>query len=268
MTLQQPTKIAEIAVDPWTVIQSEAAFLRTKEPILAGTISKLAAESGTLAQALAAKLGELLAAPGLSAETLAVLFRNVIAADPAIETGAARDLRAARDRDPACTSYLHALLNFKGFQALQAHRIAHRLWRDDRQEVASWISNRASLVMGPDIHPAAHIGSGIMLDHGSGIVIGETAVIDDDVSIMQNVTLGGTGKISGDRHPKVRQGVLIGAGATILGNVEIGAFSKVAAGSVVLKTVPPGCTVAGIPAQIVRIHVASERPAETMNQII
>ncbi len=132
--------------------------------------------------------------------------------------------------------------------------------------MAAWLSNRVSLVLGPDIHPAARIGQGIMLDHGSGIVIGETAVVEDLVSILQNVTLGGTGKITGDRHPKVRRGVMIGAGAKILGNIEIGAFAKVAAGSVVLKAVPAHCTVAGVPAQIVRIHSAAEIPAATMDQ--
>lgn len=163
---------------------------------------------------------------------------------------------------------MHVLMNLKGFQALQTYRVAHRLWLDGRKEVANWLSNLASLVFGPDIHPAARIGQAVMLDHGSGIVIGETAVIDDEVSILQNVTLGGTGKETGDRHPKIRRGVMIGAGAKILGNIEVGAYSKVAAGSVVLKPVPHRTTVAGVPATVVRIHRADEIPAAEMDQTI
>jgi serine O-acetyltransferase len=221
----------------------------------------------TLTEALAAILANALRAPGVDNGSLRDLFAKYLG-DGRQAVAATRDLQAVRDRDPACTTYVHALLNYKGFQALGAYRVAHCLWHDSRAELASWISNRTSLVLGPDIHPAAKIGSGIMLDHGSGIIIGETAVIDDDVSILQNVTLGGSGKITGDRHLKVRRGVMIGAGAKIIGNIEIGEFSKVAAGSVVLKDVPARCTVAGIPAQIVRIHGATEVPAVSMNQDI
>ena len=148
------------------------------------------------------------------------------------------------------------------------YRAAHRLWIEGRRDVANWLSNLASLVFGPDIHPAARIGRAVMLDHGSGIVIGETSVIEDQVSILQNVTLGGTGKETGDRHPKIRRGVMIGAGAKILGNIEVGAFSKIAAGSVVLKPVPPRTTVAGVPATVVRIHRVDEVPAAEMDQTI
>ena len=181
---------------------------------------------------------------------------------PSIAAAATRDLVAIEIHDPACLSTLHAFLNYKGFLAVQAHRIANRLWKNGRRQLAASISNRVSVVLGPDIHPAARLGAGIMLDHGSGIVIGETAVVEDDVSILQNVTLGGTGKTDGDRHPKIRRGVMIGAGANVIGNIEVGERSKIAAGSVVLKDVPPGCTVAGIPAQIVRLHTGNEALAK------
>lgn len=253
---------------PWRTMETDACALRIKEPLLDDFIDRLFPEGGTLENAIAVRLADLLQAPGVEAKALAALFAEVTAAHPRITATTWRDLMAVRDRDPACTSYLHALLNFKGFQALAAHRIAHLLWLAGRLELASWVSNRVSLVLGPDIHPAAQLGAGIMLDHGSGIVIGETSIIEDDVSILQNVTLGGTGKDVGDRHPKVRRGVMIGAGAKILGNIEIGSYSKVAAGSVVLKNVPAGCTVAGIPAEIVRIHGTSEMPSVSMDQSV
>lgn len=251
----------------WDAINSEAALLAGNEPLLQNLLSMLIQGSGSLSHALAMILANSLQAAGVETTALSALFADILSEEP-LTAAVSRDLQAVRERDPACTTYLHALLNYKGFHALQAYRIAHRLWDDDRNELASWISNRVSLILGPDIHPAAKIGSGIMLDHGSGIVIGETAVVEDDVSILQNVTLGGTGKSAGDRHPKVRRGVMIGAGAKIIGNIEIGEFSKVAAGSVVLKAVPARCTVAGIPAQIVRLHGSMERPAISMNQDI
>lgn len=251
----------------WETLTAEASALGCKEPLLRPLLSALVLDSGSLTGTVAALLARALRGDGMDGDALQALFADILS-ERSVCMAVAQDLQAVRDRDPACITYLHALLNYKGFQALQAHRIAHRLWIDGRIELASWISNRVSLVLGPDIHPAARIGAGIMLDHGSGIVIGETAIIDDDVSILQNVTLGGTGKITGDRHPKVRRGVMIGAGAKIIGNIEIGEFSKIAAGSVVLKPVPPRCTVAGIPAQIVRIHGTTEMPALSMNQTI
>ncbi|WP_337267468.1 serine O-acetyltransferase [Oryzifoliimicrobium ureilyticus] len=251
----------------WDAICAEVADLSAKEPLLQGLLASIFSRSDSLSEAMAVILANLLHAEGIDRTDLTALFAEALAEERAT-AALMRDLQAVRERDPACTTFLHALMNYKGFQALQAYRIAHWLWARERRELASFISNRTSLMLGPDIHPAARIGTGIMLDHGSGIVIGETAVIDDDVSILQNVTLGGTGKITGDRHPKVRRGVMIGAGAKIIGNIEIGQFSKVAAGSVVLKPVPAHCTVAGIPAQIVRIHGAAEMPSVTMNQDI
>lgn len=250
----------------WIALVTEADALIESEPALAELVRSYFPKEGTFADALAHLLADSLQAPSVGKDVLQTLFCDVLAADNGIAEAALLDLQAIRSRDPSCPSYLHAFLNLKGFRALQAHRIAHHLWSVDRDEMAVWLANRVSVVVGADIHPAANIGEGVMFDHGTGVVIGETAVVEDNVSILQNVTLGGTGKVGGDRHPKVRFGVMIGAGAKIIGNIEIGANSKVAAGSVVLKDVPPNCTVAGIPAQIVRIHNAQVPPADTMDQ--
>jgi serine O-acetyltransferase len=249
-----------------TTVRSEAEVLARSEPLLTDLLSRLVPQDARLVDVVARRLAGLLEETDVPRETVLDLFSAVAAAAPHVEDSIAHDLAALRSRDPACLSFLHAVMNFRGFQAVQAYRIAHELWTAGRTGVAAWLSNRASLVLGPDIHPAARMGKGIMLDHGSGIVIGETAIIEDDVSILQGVTLGGTGKDSGDRHPIIRRGVMIGAGAKVLGRVVIGAQSRVAAGSVVLKDVPPRCTVAGVPAQIVRIHTEDEVPAVTMQQ--
>ena len=192
------------------------------------------------------------------------MFDEVHARDPSIGEGARADLQAVRDRDPALETFYPALLFFKGYHALQAYRIANRLWSEGRELAALLVQSRMAQVYGVDIHPAARIGSGIMIDHATGVVVGETAVIEDDVSILHEVTLGGTGKETGDRHPKVRAGVLIGAGAKLLGNVEIGAGAKVGAGSVVLADVPSHRTVVGVPAEVVGTP-DSETPALTMD---
>ncbi|MDU8943558.1 serine O-acetyltransferase [Ovoidimarina sediminis] len=238
--------------DIWHLLRREARVLADRTPFLAPILNDTLLSSASLPEALAQRIASALASPDVSKHSLHMLLLNVLNADPSIDTAAARDLAAVRLKDPACGTHIHAFLNYKAFHALVAHRIAHTLWKTGQQELAAWLSNRASAALGPDIHPGAHLGSGILLDHGSGIVIGKTAVVGDDVTILHNVTLGGTGKVRGDRHPKVRKGVMIGAGACVLGNIEIGAFSKIAAGSVVLKDVPPGCTVAGVPAHIVR----------------
>ncbi len=252
----------------WSAIRAEAVDLAAREPTLRTLLETQIISAEGDVDIIARVISARLAVAKVDAEDLLSLFHGILLDHADIRAAIEADLLAVRERDPACTTYLHALLNLKGFHALQTHRIAHALWINGRLEIASWLSNLASLVFGPDIHPAARIGSSIMLDHGSGIVIGETAVIEDEVSILQNVTLGGTGKETGDRHPKIRHGVMIGAGAKILGNIEIGAFSKIAAGSVVLKPVPAHCTVAGVPAVVVRIHRNDEIPAETMDQNI
>jgi serine O-acetyltransferase len=196
---------------------------------------------------LAQKLGH----GDLPALQLREVIREAYADDPQLAMQATRDMRVVRERDPACRSYATPLLYFKGFHALQCYRITHWLWLQGRHALALFLQNRISETFAVDIHPAARIGCGILLDHGHGFVVGETAVIEDDVSILHNVTLGGTGKAEGDRHPKIRYGVLIGAGAKILGNIEVGSGAKIGAGSVVLEPVPPHTTVAGVPAKIV-----------------
>src|SRR5262249_13841350 len=187
--------------------------------------------------------------------------------DMTIAEGMRVDLAAVYDRDPACTRYIEPVLYFKGYHALQTHRLAHWLYERGRVDFALYLQSRSSEVFQTDINPAVPMGKGIFLDHATGLVVGATAVIEDDVSILQDVTLGGTGKEGGDRHPKVRSGVLIGAGAKILGNIEIGASSKVAAGSVVLHPVPPGATVAGVPARIIGMS-GQKDPSRLMDQSI
>ncbi len=250
----------------WQTLRQEARAIAQTEPILAPILRRTLLDRGTLQDALAHRLASHLATAEMDAVACQALLSEGFDEDPAIVLQSARDLIAICSNDPACRTHIHAYLNYKGFHAVQVHRIAHHLWANCRRDLATWLSNRASAAFGPDIHPAARFGAGIMLDHGSGIVIGETAEVEDDVTILQNVTLGGTGKIQGDRHPKVRQGAMIGAGANVIGNIEIGAFSKVGAGSVVLKNVPPGCTVAGVPAQIVRLHPATELSTDAPGQ--
>jgi len=198
-----------------------------------------------------------------------MLIRDVIEealrADPNILRSAEIDMLATYTRDPACEDLTTPFLFYKGFHALQAHRIAHWLWQENRKTLSQFFQNQISVTLGVDFHPAAQIGSGIMLDHATGIVVGETAVIEDDVSILHAVTLGGTGKTSGDRHPKIRRGVLLAAGCKVIGNIEVGEGSKVGAGSVVLENVPPYVTVAGVPAKIVG-KTAGTVPAHDMDQ--
>ncbi len=252
----------------WREIRHAAQHVARREPLLRARLDGLVLARDGLAPAMAAILARRLASEDLREADLCELMQNLLRGDAALEARVAADLAAVKERDPACPDYLHVLLNLKGFHALQTYRIAHALWRQGRSELAYALSSQASLAFAVDIHPAARIGSGVMFDHGTGIVIGETSVVDDDVSILQNVTLGGTGKEHGDRHPKIRSGVMIGAGATILGNIEVGAMSKVAAGSVVLKPVPPHSTVAGVPARIVRRHHAHSRPSRDMDQTL
>ena len=194
-------------------------------------------------------------------------YEDVISRDASLGVAFRADLIAVLDRDPACLRMMEALLYFKGFHALQTHRLAHALLRAGRRDFALYLQSRSSSVFATDINPAARIGKGIFLDHATGLVVGETTVIEDDVSILQGVTLGGTGKETGDRHPKIRHGVLLGAGAKILGNIEIGHCARVAAGSVVLSPVPHNKTVAGVPARIVGEAGCAE-PARDMNQIL
>ena len=258
----EPAGAATCAV--WEQVRREAEHERAREPALGEFLDSTILSRKGLADALAWILSHELASPMVSQARLRELFDEVHARDPAIGDGARADLQAVRDRDPALETFFPALLFFKGFHALQAYRIAHRLWNEGREFAALLVQSRMAQVYGVDIHPAAKIGRGIMIDHGTGVVVGETAVIEDDVSILHEVTLGGTGKETGDRHPKVRAGVLIGAGAKLLGNVEIGTGAKVGAGSVVLADVPAHRTVVGVPAVVVGTP-ESDTPALTMD---
>lgn len=251
----------------WKIMVSEA----TRESERDGAISMFLEQhilrfgdfSSSLAMLLSVKLGSKHFPPPVLQE----LFEEFYREHPEAVQSAVCDLVATQERDPAAVYYFEIMLFLKGYQALQAYRLAHWLWGNDRKTMAYFMQNRISEIYAVDIHPAAKIGKGILLDHATSLVIGETAVVEDNVSLLHEVTLGGTGKESGDRHPKVRKSVLIGAGAKILGNVEIGEGAKVGAGSVVLESVPPHYTVAGVPAQIVgRTEVAE--PSLEMDQRI
>lgn len=254
--------------DIWKEICATANDVVVKEPLLALHVQQLVLNQTSLNGAVAAVLAHRLQSADVTGAALRTLCECEFNNDELVTRSIAADLSAVRERDPACASTLHVLLNLKGFQALQAHRLSHLLWNQGRTELAFFLANRVSLVFSIDIHPAARIGRGVMLDHGTGIVIGETAVVEDNVSLLQEVTLGGTGKENGDRHPKVRSGVMIGAGAKILGNIEIGMMSKVAAGSVVLRDVPAYCTVAGVPAKVVRQVSSTRCPSLEMDQSV
>jgi serine O-acetyltransferase len=235
----------------WQQIQSEARAGAEREPLLVSFLFATVLTHARLEDGLSVILANKLHTPELPAILLRNLIDEAFATEPAIRASIRADLLAARTRDPAARGYSQPFLYYKGFHALQAYRVAHWLWNHERHGLAAHLQNRISEAFGVDVHPAARIGSGVMIDHGTSVVIGETAVVEDNVSLLHEVTLGGTGKESGDRHPKVRRGVLIGAGAKILGNIEIGAGAKVAACSVVLRDVPPHTTVAGIPARVV-----------------
>ncbi len=237
--------------DPiWSAIREEAGRVAAAEPPLAGFVHSAVLRHGRLEHAVRHVLAQKLGRDGLSPLGLQEVVDEAFEADPDIGGAVRADLVAVNERDPACSGLLNALLFFKGFQAIQAHRVAHWLWREERMTMALLLQSRASEVFAVDIHPASHFGRGIMIDHGTGVVIGETAVVEDGVSMLQGVTLGGTGKESGDRHPKIRRGALIGAGAKILGNIEIGEGARIGAGSVVLIPVPPHCSAAGVPARL------------------
>ncbi len=251
----------------WQQIVSEAELAAAAEPALADYLRAAVLSLQSLEDSLAYRLAEQLGSETVTFEQCRDLFCSVLAQDQSIGEKVRRDLAAHVERDPACDQYLMPLLYFKGFHALQTHRIAHRLWLDGRQSAALYLQNRVSEVFAVDIHPAARIGGGIMIDHATGVVIGETSVIEDNVSLLHSVTLGGTGNDIGDRHPKIRCGVLIAAGAKILGNIEVGAGAKIGAGSLVLEAVPPHTTVAGVPAKMVG-RPREESPALGMDQHI
>jgi serine O-acetyltransferase len=235
----------------WDQIVAEARREAEHEPVLVSFLFSSVLRHKNLEDALGVILANKLQTQDVPAILLRDLIGEALDADASIRAAIRADLLAARTRDPAARGYAQPFLYFKGFHAIQAYRVAHYLWGHGRHALAAHLQNRVSEAFGVDIHPAARIGSGVLVDHGTSVVIGETAVVEDNVSMLHEVTLGGTGKETGDRHPKVRRGVLLGAGAKILGNIEIGQGAKVGAGSVVLKDVPPHATVAGVPARIV-----------------
>lgn len=249
----------------WQTLKDEANSLVSHEPLLASYVHACILAHHNFETSLSFILSNKIKDEVMPALAIREVFDQAYLLQPAIVESAIKDASAVFERDPAVTSTLTILLYFKGFQAIQVHRLAHYLWHQDRRDLALFMQSRNSEVFGVDIHPAAKIGDGVMFDHATGIVIGETAVVENRVSILQSVTLGGTGNESGDRHPKVREGVLVGAGAKILGNIEIGRGSKVGANSVVLKNVPEHVTVAGVPAKIVGVPCCPN-PCETMNQ--
>jgi serine O-acetyltransferase len=234
---------------------------------MAAAIRDTVLQHSNFADALAHRLARKLSDYAISIETLEGIICEALSSDAGIEEAALADLTAVRDRDPACPDLLTPFLFFKGYHAIQAYRFGHWLWQRGRRHLALHLQSRSAEIFAVDIHPAARLGQGILLDHGTGIVVGETSVIDDDVSILQSVTLGGTGKQCGDRHPKIRRGVLIGAGAKILGNITIGEGAKVGAGSIVLERVHPYTTVVGNPARPVGVRHTT-MPALTMDQTL
>ncbi len=255
--------------DPvWKRIRAEAREILEADSSLGGFIHAAVLNHRRFGNAIGHRLAMLLANSDINAELIIQAHADALEADPAIGQAARADILAVYERDPACERFIEPFLYFKGFQALQAHRLAHALWSIGRKDFALFLQSRSSSVFSVDIHPAARIGQGVMIDHGHAIVIGETAVVEDNVSILQDVTLGGTGKEEGDRHPKIRRGVLLGAGCKVLGNIEVGHCAKVASGSVVLHDVPPRRTVAGVPARIVGHAGCDEEPARAMDHNI
>jgi serine O-acetyltransferase len=254
-------------VDPvWARIRTEADEILRREPELSTFLYSTVLHHDTLEAAVVHRLADRLDRPDISGDLIRQVFEDALEHDPAIGEAFRADIVATVDRDPATHRCIEPVLYYKGFHAIQTHRLAHWLWNQGRKDFAYALQSRASATFQCDIHPAARIGRGIFLDHATGLVVGETAVVEDDVSMLHNVTLGGTGKEHEDRHPKIRHGVMIGAGAKILGNIEIGHCARVAAGSVVLKPVPHNTTVAGVPARVVGTAGCPE-PARTMDQL-
>ncbi len=254
-----------LTFDLWQTIRDEAALSAAEEPMLASFLHMTVLRHDSLERVLAFHLSSKLASPTMDARTLYELYLHALAREPETASAVRADIIAYYERDPACDQYCLPLLYFKGFHAIQAHRINHFLWVEGRKTLAYFLQNRASEVFGVDIHPAARFGCGIMIDHGTGVVIGETAVLGNDISILHGVTLGGSGKESGDRHPKIGDGVMIGANASVLGNIRVGECAKIGAGSVVVADVPAFSTVVGVPARQTG-NKKQVKPAAEMNQ--
>lgn len=255
-------------LDPvWTRVREEAEEIVRREPELAAFVISNVLHHDTLEAAVIQRISDRLDHSALPGDLIRQAYIDALREEPDIGLAMRADMVAVYDRDPATTRFVDPLLYFKGFHAIQTHRLAHWLWRGGRKDFAYYLQSRSSSVFQTDIHPNARIGRGVFLDHATGLVVGETAVIEDDVSLLHSVTLGGTGKENEDRHPKIRRGVMIGAGAKILGNIEVGHCARIAAGSVVVKPVPHNVTVAGVPAQIIGEAGCSE-PSRTMDQML
>lgn len=249
----------------WESVKREAAEIEISEPVLAPLLRETVSGRLDLFDAVSWRISRKLGRNAVSSSDFYKLFRDAFDADESIRNNVVADIIAVKSRDPACASFLNPLLYLKGFQSITTHRVAHRLWNADRKALAYYLQSISSEIFGVDIHPAARFGGGIMLDHATSFVAGETSVVEDNVSILHEVTLGGTGNETGDRHPKVRSGVLIGAGAKLIGNIVIGEGAKIGAGSVVLDDVEPHTTVAGVPAR--KVGTTNEKsPAADMNQ--
>jgi len=262
------SKASVKSVDPvWTSVVDGAREIARVEPSLSSFVVSTVLNHDQFDQALSHRLAERLDHNDVSADLIRQAFNDVLETSPEIGVSARIDLMATLERDPACHRAIEPFLYFKGYHAIQTHRFANALWKQGRHDLAFYLQSRSSQVFQVDINPQVTIGKGIMLDHGTGVVIGETAVVGDYVSILQGVTLGGTGKEDGDRHPKIGSGVLIGAGAKILGNISVGKCARIAAGSVVLKDVPERKTVAGVPAKIVG-EAGCDQPASLMDQML
>ncbi len=255
-------------VDPiWTRVRDEAGETVARDPLLAAFIYATVLNQASLEDAVIHRIALRLDHADVGATLIAQTFRAMADAEPEWSNIVRTDMQAYFDRDPACDRFLMPLLYFKGFHAVQTHRLANWLWNSGRRDFALYLQSRSSSVFQTDIHPASKWGKGIFIDHATGLVVGETAVVEDNVSILHGVTLGGTGKEGGDRHPKIRHGVLIGAGAKILGNIEIGHCTKIASGSVVLNSVPNNKTVAGVPARVVG-ESGCAQPSRQMDQLL
>jgi serine O-acetyltransferase len=256
------------SVDPiWDAMKLEAETAAKHDPVLAAFMYSTVINARSLEDCVIYRICERLDHPDMQAVLLRQTFEEMQADWPEWATILRVDIQAVYDRDPACTRFIEPVLYFKGFHAIQTHRLAHWLWLKGRKDFALYLQSRSSSVFQTDIAPAAPIGRGFFLDHATGLVVGATAVIGDNVSILQGVTLGGTGKETGDRHPKIGDGVMIGAGAKVLGNITVGCCSRIAAGSVVLKPVPQATTVAGVPARVVG-EAGCQEPSRSMNQFI
>ena len=262
-----PEPVAGVVDPVWTRIREEAEAAIRQEPSLGGLMLTSLLNHETLEAAVVHRVASRLGHASVPSDLIEQTFLEALQAEPAIGDAFRADIAAVVDRDPAVTRVIEPVLYFKGFHAIQTHRLAHWLWNRGRYDFALYLQSRSSEVFQTDINPAARIGRGIFLDHATGLVVGATAVIEDNVSMLQDVTLGGTGKVRGDRHPKIRQGVLIGAGAKVLGNIEVGQCARIAAGSVVLEPVPRNTTVAGVPARVVGTAGCAE-PARSMDQLL